>query len=551
MIVAENASRGKRSSRQRHTYLVPKGFNPDDVPEHIRPQCVAFLHLLLSYWLSWRAEAGGWVRLKMAYLRQNFGRPGRRGERRWMIDDVLEYLVSEGWVEMGDYQKGVVSRAYRIPPDLLDFNTATIREEQLAVRSDSLARHTNLVHLHLDSQLDRLTIDLEAAEQVCLALVPGDGDDLDGRSLAEYRAIAWAQARVISLGIFELVGDAYGRVHSVFSRLHRALRPCLRLDGQPLVGIDLGCSQPLWMALVVLACGFGHLEEFARQEFADDLDPYRHDLLGLIAEAVRRCATCGGLPVKYHGVTSLVVGGTGNGGGDAGGRESVLLGEGSSAARPNCPTGGTVATIAPVGWRETDECWRGTVEFLRACLAGEAYTLLQPLSKSRAKLQYFEMLFGYAWRGSRLYRVLERHHPYVLEVLSTLKRHNPLKRRKHSHVAHILQAVESTTFIDTVARRLMERYQYIPLLTLHDGLYTTPRHLHIIDRVAREVFAELGLHHINLKTEIFRETKTTPDGAGTDGHHRPAGAGRCSARDWRTDRAESVSHLAQNEATAV
>jgi hypothetical protein len=43
--------------------------------------------------------------------------------------------------------------------------------------------------------------------------------------------------------------DDYGRLHTPVTSLHRPLRSYLRIDGQPLVGVDVSCSQPLLAGL--------------------------------------------------------------------------------------------------------------------------------------------------------------------------------------------------------------------------------------------------------------------------------------------------------------
>ena len=56
-------------------------------------------------------------------------------------------------------------------------------------------------------------------------------------------------------GDFRLNPDAYGRVHTIFTRLPRELRDCLQLRGEPIVGIDLANAQPLLAGGVSRAYG--------------------------------------------------------------------------------------------------------------------------------------------------------------------------------------------------------------------------------------------------------------------------------------------------------
>jgi hypothetical protein len=98
----------------------------------------------------------------------------------------------------------------------------------------------------------------------------------------EYRDALGGLSRRLAAGDHVLTCDRFGRVHTLLTRLHRDLRGCLSVNGEPLAGWDLKNSQPLFAGL--LACWFVRSKDaryrLGRATFADAGNPYNYESLG-------------------------------------------------------------------------------------------------------------------------------------------------------------------------------------------------------------------------------------------------------------------------------
>ena len=85
-------------------------------------------------------------------------------------------------------------------------------------------------------------------------------------------------------------------------------------------------------------------------------------------------------------------------------------------------------------------------------------------------------------------------YPTVLSFLYDLKTKNyASEAERYKYASHVLQNFEASMFIGRICRRLMKERPDMPVLTLHDSLYTTEHFLDDLLRIMQEEFARIGL----------------------------------------------------------
>jgi hypothetical protein len=82
-------------------------------------------------------------------------------------------------------------------------------------------------------------------------------------------------------------------------------------------------------------------------------------------------------------------------------------------------------------------------------------------------------------------------YPSVDAMLVDLKTNNALPQgQRHKQTSRLLQQFEASLFIGRICQRAMQ--ESVPVITLHDGLYSTPDRLPDLRRIAEEEFQRLG-----------------------------------------------------------
>jgi hypothetical protein len=110
--------------------------------------------------------------------------------------------------------------------------------------------------------------------------------------------------------------------------------------------------------------------------------------------------------------------------------------------------------------------------------------LLPGWDRERVKRVGLPILMGPNHYRSPFKTACETAFPCEMQVL------HDFKLRDYSYLPCVLQYIESSFVIGGVCRRLMELG--IPVITLHDCLFTTPTHIDQLEKVIREQAAALG-----------------------------------------------------------
>jgi hypothetical protein len=210
---------------------------------------------------------------------------------------------------------------------------------------------------------------------------------------------------------------AFGhRFHSIVTRMPRALRRAIRVDGEPLVEIDVASSQPL--------------------------------LVGLLAAA--------GVREREGEKAKAKAKGGGEAGGGAGGRLSSI----------------TWYVFAPM-------CHPGCMlppdlsEYIALCRSGAFYEHLADIlalpcrsavERGLVKTEACRLIFGRHRPGSARWRAFVGRWPTVAAHLAELKEGG------HRNVARVLQRAEAAIMIAGACGELTARYPTLPILTVHDSV---------------------------------------------------------------------------------
>ncbi len=479
------------------TYYAPATVNVSQFPEYIRDQCIGFLDLLHRKRITLKAESCGWTPLKTDYLRNQFGRHA--------LADVLSVLRTLGVLECDRrYRKGKRSRRYRVVP----WDGPWVPVQAAAPKRSAKRQTIPLapVHYYLQRQLGELTIDLPQAVQLASTLEPNEDSVLDRD---EYRKTIIDLCQVVHDGDFRLTPDQYGRVHSLFTRLPRKLRGCLRLCGEPLVGIDLANAQPLLAGVLCVryhasrSVRFGILNKrFRGGRYSDEMLAQLERVYGLPSPQTS-------IPLGTYIHPSIVL---------------EKRDSGFFLAGPSPWLSPSRLPVPPQS--EPDGLPHDLRSYLEVCQRGEFYESLGDDRKA-VKKELMVILFDRPGRRSEITYRFNELYPTMAQFLRDLKTKNSLPAAdRYKYPSHLLQNFEATLFIGRICRRLMNERADIPVLTLHDSLYTTDHYVADLLGVMRGEFARIGLE----PTFKLEPTHAFARSSRAAGHCHVADGGRPSVR---------------------
>lgn len=346
------------------------------------------------------------------------------------VNAVRDLAASIGYVERDrSYSAGRFSQSYRIgrqfaharleqykltDAGLLE-NIRRERERMAEEQRRRLAAPGSTiapeVFDHLRKNLDRLRIDRvepqTPTEQIVIDRIQ--------------RRASWAK-----------VCD-YGRLHTVLTSLPRRLRPHLHVADQRLVGVDIGESQPLFIAV-----GLMH-----------------HPSVCTTTHTTPKQAP----PLMLH-------------------HDHQTDNDSGQAQRGDGPN---MLHQAPP---DLDD-------WLRLCESRQLYrTVANVLGVDRkaAKEPVMAALFGKPSHTTRASEALRGTFPATWEAILTMKR-----QHSYATLAHQSQRAESEFIFRRCVRRLMAEHPEIPVLTIHDSIVTIAGQEGIVERIMRDEFRKLGL----------------------------------------------------------
>ncbi len=251
----------------------------------------------------------------------------------------------------------------------------------------------------------------------------------------------------------------YGRLHTALTSLPRRLRQYLRVDGRRLAGVDIGESQPLFVALGLASNTHGT----APPHHTPAAQPH---------------------PTPHHRAPPLMLHHDYQTGNDSG-----------YAHRGESPTMLHHATADLGDWLGLCER-RGLYQAVADLLAVE---------RKAVKESVMAALFGRPEHRTRASRALERLFPDTWAAIRATKR-----EFGYASLAHAGQRMESAFVFGRCIPRLMAEYKSLPLLTIHDSIVTSEGNEQIVRDVMADEFARLGLHP-TLTVEQFAQNPKPVD----------------------------------------
>lgn len=251
----------KRKPKPRVRLYSSDALDLSGLPAKYHDNARLFIHRLIARRIfNRRLKGQSYISMDSRIIRQYI--PNRH------VPPILGYLVDSGQLERTGYSKGRSTR-YRMSDELHRSRCVVYPPKSSSVarklkghkegqRKKDDARKRP-VHHHLDLWLKRVRIDEKAAMQFVsdnqrdkfswlssLSEVPAIAEQL-----ANDRLHAEASIQAIASKDFRSTRCPYGRYHTNISCFHKVLRPFLRVDGQPLVEVDVSACQPLCLAVLL------------------------------------------------------------------------------------------------------------------------------------------------------------------------------------------------------------------------------------------------------------------------------------------------------------
>ena len=419
------------------------------------------LDLILRKRMKGAADADGFVPLHAQLLRKQLGHRVSLPLIREL--ERIEVIEKRTWPDgRAMYQVGRQCSRYRLlPPYATDaVRMVRLEDERIVKVHEEWRRERQCpksgVHAFLDRWVQHTGIAVNPARRI-IRQTP---------KLAQDAAIWFAAVDMITSRECPTSVCRMGRYHSIFTRIPRELRTCLVIDRQmePLVSLDVSNCQPLLIGLIV-------------------------GIYAAAGKPLRARLRKGSLFKRARAAPYRVVQGNKRNTG-ARGSPALILRADSGVLRQVDPATG----IAPApAFLKND-----AVRYLELCEKGTIYDELRRAlgmkSRDAVKDRFVKMAGKPDW-SRRFDSGFAALFPSVTRVMKQIQKND------YRQLARLTQNVEATLVIDSAVRRLMQlRNPNMPILTVHDSIFTRPKFLPIVRDSLSDVFREIGLG-VTLKSE--------------------------------------------------
>lgn len=352
------------------------------------------------------------VRLYAPYLKHMMGRRYR---------DIIAAMLESSVIHRTPYRRGQHSFGYLLDNRfVLDRHVRVdVRNTKLIARIDERRREAHKkarecflpIHKRLFRLQRQLTVDTAQAARL-LKTIPVGSNPFDAQGIL--------LANIADRQFKMTIGPSSGRIFNSITSMSRMVRPALRIDGEPLVGVDVCCCQPALLGMLIRG----------RLQPAQSAKSGKHS-------KVLRCL---------------------------------------SAVLPVLP-----ADCADVR-AFADLSSRGSLyDFLQMALPGIA----RPLLKRRLLCDVFGKRGDYPSEVETAFvREFPNVHRFIREV----------NREDHAALLRTLQRCESLLVIEEVCDQLVQRHPEEFAITIHDAVYSHPRHITAVEHAFTDAFDKLGFH---------------------------------------------------------
>jgi hypothetical protein len=504
----------KRSGKRPHTLVVPVAFDPQVHldPGLMRYQDQARYVLDRIFWRKKheRLSPDSMVRLKTKYMAEFF--PDHK-----VVKKVLESMERNGafqidrpFVLAGPGRTGRC-RGYRPTPEILGdgYINHTPSDKFLVKRIDTWRkerdRRLRPIHRHLIRYLKYVDFDLEGARRAVLEhherspLVRGKKGQMRERDVAA----ALVLVERFAAGGHEPIVDHYGRFHYGLSSLPSVARGCVTYRGQPLVFLDIACSQPFFLGMLHLASRSspGYFDDWKRLDKPEDylkweIDEDFLDKLVVLSSSSSQLPHSQASSSPNMGKDEEIQ----EEGGEGAGVGSLLWGFcDSNYPKPmgdnkkDDKTNDLVeqeTRIPPMGYQDDVDRYMGLVT------TGGFYEALMeelnvPLDNREdfKRTLYQNVYYGKVrvQKGSVEGKAFRRMFPTMHDLLLDLK------EGQHQRSSRLMQKLEAHFIYDRICGRIESERPQIFLGTIHDALVTTPDQAGYVRRVMTDEFARVGV----------------------------------------------------------
>lgn len=397
------------------------------------------LNLVLRKQAHHDTDAYGYTRINMEILRRQIGQPASR---------LCRAITDKGVFETSPHIAGVRSRGYRVGDSLLDLEARRARlveptlVERIGRELEELQKQREVTWLPIHHQLREI--------QQLLTIIPEAHTAL--AALASQSRLCQS----VLVGNLERRHPSFSvsntrRVFNGLTGLSRSLRTFVRLDHEPISALDLRNAQPAMLALLL------HPSE------AKGPSEYKTRFLGCLS------SSSSPLPADRSSVSGLLA---------------------SFRHR-----------FSSHSFAVLDDYW----SFLDLVRSGDLWSHLialclsagVPLPNGDAARDHVKRLLlrdVIAKRGrypSPFERVFAEAFPSICQFVWWANAEH------HATLICVLQRIESWLVVENVAPKLVGR---IPIVTLHDAIYSRTRDRPLVHQAFEDVFKELGCR-LGLKEE--------------------------------------------------
>ncbi|WP_138991623.1 hypothetical protein [Larkinella sp. C7] len=411
----------------------------------------------------------------------------------------LRYLLEVGVLESDNsYTAGFKSRAYRFTEP---YRVRTVMEE---LTTPKLVRPTMLEHAldrvaneqypHLIRHFEGLEIDQQQAQQYIDQLYEQESQSPE-RKVREKAASRYSAYQTMINHLVEKSGkfrvDQRGhRFHSPLTNLKKELRNFLTYKGEPLVGIDLSCSQP-YFSTVLLKTAFYQPIESAEMLYLRQLP---EDIQGLLSDEI---------------IAAILV-------------YTIVTNSNASPPSPPCTLmcadseSNHLTTLYKMPEKveiveDKSQLLVEVTRFIESISKGQFYEYLgQEVEritdrKVKSRQQLKNMVF------SVLFSRNDERRSFIVERKQAFERVFPqisacltlLKSESHRTLALLLQSIEAEVFLNRIVSRITHEHPEVPLFSIHDCLATTEQYAEYVKHtMIEELERAIGVVP-DLKTEVW------------------------------------------------
>jgi hypothetical protein len=436
---------------------VPASFDahsmlPANMLRHADRACY-LLDLIVRKRMRWPLDPDGFVRLNAQLLRKQLGhRQSLRLievleglkviERRKKPNGDPIYLVGRQCIQyrlLPPYSTDDVRRVWLRDPDVV---------QMLAERRKRIHCPKSEVHRFLDSWVARTDMQIDAGRRI-VRQTPR----LARHAILWNAAIDMIASRACPTSVCRM-----GRYHSILTRTPREFRSCITVDRvtEQLAGVDVANCQPLMIALIVGVYEAAPDRLRARMRLGTLYERARKNPYKLIAGNKRK-----------EDPASPVL---------------ILRAANGELRQHDAATG-----VAPAPASLKNDA----IRYLEFCERGTIYETLRhdlSIKDRKAVKQSFVKMAGKPDWSRPFDRGFAKLFPNVVRVMKRIQRKN------YRQLARLTQNVEATLVIDRAVRKLMELgNDNLPVISVHDALFTRPEFVTLVGDMLRASFSEVGL----------------------------------------------------------